>query len=138
MKITDVRASQPIGEKSPQDWRTSLGQILIAIDTDCGITGYGVGGGGLAGIHVVKTVLRDLLIGRNPEDISQLWSEMYQATLAFGRKGIAVMAISGIDLALWDLRGKSEKLPIVSLLGGFPGKKNPNLSYRLGHSGFIF
>ncbi|WP_298864101.1 mandelate racemase/muconate lactonizing enzyme family protein [uncultured Gimesia sp.] len=125
MKITDVRASQPIGEKSPQDWRTSLGQILIAIDTDCGITGYGVGGGGLAGIHVVKTVLRDLLIGRNPEDISQLWSEMYQATLAFGRKGIAVMAISGIDLALWDLRGKSEKLPIVSLLGGFPGKKIP-------------
>ena len=72
MKITDVRASQPVGNKSPEDWRTSLGQILIAIDTDCGITGYGVGGGGLAGIHVVKTVLRDQLIGRNPEDISQL------------------------------------------------------------------
>ncbi|MCH9656971.1 MAG: mandelate racemase/muconate lactonizing enzyme family protein [Planctomycetes bacterium] len=125
MKITDVRASQPVGNKSPEDWRTSLGQILIAIDTDCGITGYGVGGGGLAGIHVVKTVLRDQLIGRNPEDISQLWNEMYQATLAFGRKGIAVMAISGVDLALWDLRGKSEKLPIVSLLGGIPGNKIP-------------
>jgi len=125
MKITDVRAIQPLGENSPPDWRTSLGQILIALDTDCGITGYGVGGGGLAGIHVVRTVLRDLLLGRNPEEISQLWNEMYQATLAFGRKGIAVMAISGVDLALWDLRGKSEKLPIVSLLGGIPGQKIP-------------
>lgn len=125
MKITDVRAIQPVGENSPQDWRTSLGQILVAIDTDCGITGYGVGGGGLSGIHVVKSVLRDLLIGRNPEEISQLWEEMYRATLAFGRKGIAVMAISGVDLALWDLRGKSEKLPLVSLLGGKPGIKIP-------------
>lgn len=125
MKITDVRAIQPIGKDSPSDWRTTLGQILVAIDTDAGLTGYGVGGGGLSGIHVVKTVLRDLLIGRNPEEIPQLWNEMYQATLAFGRKGIAVMAISGVDLALWDLRGKSQKLPIVSLMGGNPGEKIP-------------
>ncbi|WP_339730666.1 mandelate racemase/muconate lactonizing enzyme family protein [uncultured Gimesia sp.] len=128
MKITDVRAIQPVGENSPADWRTSLGQILVAIDTDSGITGYGVGGGGLAGSHVVKTVLRDLLLGRNPEEISQLWEEMYQATLAFGRKGIAIMAISGVDLALWDLRGKYEQQPLVSLLGGNPGEKIP--TYR--------
>lgn len=125
MKITDVRAIQPVGENSPADWRTSLGQILVAIDTDSGITGYGVGGGGLAGKHIVKTVLRDLLLGRNPAEISQLWDEMYQATLAFGRKGIAIMAISGVDLALWDLRGKQEQQPIVSLLGGNPGVNIP-------------
>ena len=125
MKITDIRAIQPVGENSPPDWRTSLGQILVAIDTDCGVTGYGVGGGGLSGIHVVKTVLRDLLLGRNPEQITQLWDEMYQATLAFGRKGLAIMAISGVDLALWDLKGKSEKQPIVSLLAGKPDKKIP-------------
>lgn len=145
MKITDVRALQPVGKKSPEDWRTSLGQILVAIDTDCGMTGYGVGGGGLAGIHVVKTVLRDLLLGKNPEEISALWNQMYQATLAFGRKGIAVMAISGVDLALWDLRGKSEKLPIVSLLGGKPGKIIPtyqtvwdiqDLSSNTDHAGY--
>ncbi|MCA9014141.1 MAG: mandelate racemase/muconate lactonizing enzyme family protein [Planctomycetaceae bacterium] len=128
MKITDVRAIQPVGENSPPDWRTSLGQILVAIDTDAGLTGYGVGGGGLAGRHVVKTVLRDLLLGRNPEEISQLWEEMYQATLAFGRKGLAIMAISGVDLALWDLRGKLEQQPLVSLLGGKPGEKIP--TYR--------
>lgn len=125
MQITDVRAIQPAGNNSPPDWRTSLGQILVAIDTDAGITGYGVGGGGLAGQHVVKTVLRDLLLGRNPEDISQLWEEMYQATLAFGRKGIAIMAISGVDLALWDLQGKREQQPVVELLGGTPEIKIP-------------
>lgn len=125
MKITDVRAIQPVGDNSPPDWRTSLGQILVAIDTDCGYTGYGVGGGGLAGIHVVRTVLRDLLVGQNPDGISKIWNEMYQSTLAFGRKGIAVMAISGVDLALWDLRGKSEKQPVVNLLGGIPGEKIP-------------
>ena len=125
MQITDVRAIQPAGKNSPPDWRTSLGQILVAIDTDAGLTGYGVGGGGLAGQHVVTTVLRDLLLGRNSEEISRLWDEMYQATLAFGRKGIAIMAISGVDLALWDLQGKRVQQPVVALLGGTPGTKIP-------------
>ena len=49
MKITDVRACQPIAADSPDDWRTTIGQILVAIDTDAGLTGYGVGGGGAAG-----------------------------------------------------------------------------------------
>ena len=118
MKITDVRAVQPVAPDSPPDWRTSLGQILVVVETDAGLTGYGVGGGGLSGIHVVRTVLRDLLLGKDPERIEQLWDSMYEATLAFGRKGIAIMAISGVDLALWDLRGKAEKKPVAELLGG--------------------
>ena len=101
MKIKDVRACQPVTPKSPDDWRTTVGQILVAVDTDAGLTGYGVGGGGFAGIHVVRTVLRDLLLGRNPAEIATLWREMYDDTLAFGQKGLVVMAISGIDLALW-------------------------------------
>jgi L-rhamnonate dehydratase len=118
MKITNVRAVQPIAAGSPPDWRTSLGQILVAIDTDAGLTGYGVGGGGLAGVHVVRTVLRDLLLDREPEPIDGLWRAMYEATLPFGRKGIAIMAISGVDLALWDLRGKAAGCPVAELLGG--------------------
>lgn len=125
MKITDVRATQPIAPNSPPDWRTSLGQILVAVDTDRGLTGYGVGGGGLAGIHVVRTVLRDLLLGQDPEAIDKLWQAMYQATLPFGRKGIAIMALSGVDLALWDLRGKAARSPVAVLLGGKVGKAIP-------------
>lgn len=118
MKITDVRAVQPAAPGSPPDWRTSLGQILIAVDTDVGLTGYGVGGGGLAGVHVVRTVLRELLLDRDPQPIDELWRAMYRATLPFGRKGLAIMAVSGVDLALWDLRGRAAGQPVAELLGG--------------------
>jgi L-rhamnonate dehydratase len=118
VKITNVRACQPVTETSPDDWRTSIGQILVAVDTDCGVTGYGVGGGGFAGIHLVQTVLRDVLLGRNPDQIEELWSEVYDATLAFGQKGIVLMAMSGVDLALWDVRGRAEKQSVTELLGG--------------------
>lgn len=125
MKITEVRAVQPIAANSPPDWRTTMGQILVAIDTDTGLTGYGVGGGGPAGLHVVRTVLRDLLLERDPEPIESLWQKMYHATLPFGRKGLAIMALSGVDLALWDLRGKAARKPIAELLGGQIGQKIP-------------
>ncbi len=125
MRITDVRAVQPVAENSPPDWRTSMGQILVAVDTDVGLTGYGVGGGGLAGVHVACTVLRDVLLGEDPEPIGRLWQAMYDTTLPFGQKGIAIMAISGADLALWDLRGKAAGQPIARLLGGQTGQPIP-------------
>jgi len=125
MKITEVRACQPATPGSPPDWRTSLGQILVAVETDAGLTGYGVGGGGAAGIHVVRTVLRDLLLGRDPSAVERIWEEMYRATLPFGRKGIALMALSGVDLALWDLRGKAANEPVARLLGGEVGQPIP-------------
>ncbi len=118
MIITNVRACQPIAPNSPADWRTSLGQILVAVDTDAGLFGYGVGGGGAAGIHVVRTVLRELLVGQPIEPVEQRWQEMFEATMPFGRKGIAIMALSGVDLALWDLRGKAAGKPVAELLGG--------------------
>src|SRR5689334_23801851 len=99
MKIVEVRAVQPPSPGAPPDWRTSLGQFLVAIDTDVGLTGYGVGGGGLAGVHVARTVLRDVLLGRDAGPVESLWRAMYDATLPFGRKGLAIMALSGADLA---------------------------------------
>jgi len=69
--------------------------------------------------------LRDQLLGRDPDGIDALWQDMYQATLPFGRKGIAIMAISGVDLALWDLHGKAAGQPVVRLLGGTAGKPIP-------------
>ena len=117
MKITEVRACQPPCD-SPADWRTSLGQMLVAIDTDAGITGYGVGGGGASAIHIIRTVLRDYLLSKDTEPVESHWNAMYQATLPFGRKGVAIMALSGVDLALWDLRGKAAKQSVAQLLGG--------------------
>lgn len=118
MNIVAVRAVQPETPDAPPDWRTWLGQILVRIDTDDGLTGYGVGGGGQAGIHVIHTALRALLVGTNSADVETLWQRMYRATLPYGQKGLALMAMSGVDLALWDLCGKRAGKPLAEILGG--------------------
>jgi L-rhamnonate dehydratase len=122
MKITHVRATIPRGTNEPPDWRTAMAQIAVTVETDEGLIGLGVGGGGAAGVHVVDSVLKTVLVGADPADIEGLWAAMYRATLPFGRKGLAVMALSGVDLALWDLKGKALGVPIYDLLGGL---KNP-------------
>ena len=116
MKITSIRAIQPPTPGSPPDWRTQLGQIVVEIRTDDGLRGIGVGGGGAAGIHIVETVLSDLLLGEEATAVEQLHAKMLDHTEFYGRSGLVVMAISGVDLALWDLRGKAAEQPIARLL----------------------
>lgn len=116
MKITGIRAFQPPTPGSPPDWRTQLGQIIVEVQTESGLTGIGVGGGGAASIHVIHTVLRDLLVGRSASAVEELHRAMDEHTLFYGRKGLVVMATSGVDLALWDLRGKAAGLPVAKLL----------------------
>ena len=95
-----------------------MGQIAVSVETDDGLTGYGAGGGGAAGVHVIETELRRILVGSDATRVDDLWNEMYRSTRPYGRKGIAVMAISGVDLALWDLKGKREGKPVAALLSG--------------------
>ena len=125
MEITKVRATQPLPAGMPPGWRGSMGQIVVAIDTDAGLSGYGIGGGGAAAIHVIEQELRPLLVGVDAAQVEDLWERQYRATLAYGRKGLAIMAISGIDLALWDLRGKAADLPVAQLLSSTPAVDAP-------------
>jgi L-rhamnonate dehydratase len=120
-RITRVYAVHPPGPGGPRDWRMILGQILVAVETDAGMRGFGVGGGGPVGVYLVHTLLRPLLVGQSfdsTEDIERLWERMYRDTLAYGRKGLAIMAISGVDLALWDAFGHSQNKSVADLLGG--------------------
>jgi L-rhamnonate dehydratase len=118
--VTDVRALQPVAPDAPPDWRTSMGQFLVAIDTDDGLTGFGVGGGGLAAVHIVRSVLRALLVGRDSSAIRELAEDMHRATLPFGRMGVAIMAISGVDLALWICRESGRKKPSSNCSAAVP------------------
>ncbi len=59
-----------------------------------------------------------ILLGANPADPEELWHRMYESTDYVGRRGLIMHAIGGIDLALWDLRGKIEDKPVHALLGG--------------------
>lgn len=62
--------------------------------------------------------LRDIVIGRDPHNIEKLWNDMYYKTYAYGRKGAALAAISGIDIACWDIIAKAAGQPLHALLGG--------------------
>jgi L-alanine-DL-glutamate epimerase-like enolase superfamily enzyme len=123
MKITDIRAiplsyrcDPPYG--SAGGMQSARGGLLVEVETDAGITGIGeagVGGGNTR--HVVETQLRPMLVGEDPLLIEGLWQKMFARTRQFGRRGIVMNAISGIDIALWDIAGKVAKLPVYRLLG---------------------
>ena len=121
MKITEIKAVYPKYRIPPGAWRRHFWQIAVCVETDAGICGWGYGGGGVAAVDVVNRHLREVLVGRefdDSADIARLWDEQYRASLPYGRSGIAVMAISGIDLALWDALGKAERRRVCDLLGG--------------------
>lgn len=81
--------------------------------------------------QVIDVYLKALLLGQNPWDIERLWQHMYRKTMAFGRKGIGMVAISAVDIALWDLMGKSAKQPVFRLLGGRTKPRIPVYASRL-------
>ncbi len=81
--------------------------------------------------RVIDLYLKPLLIGQDPWDLEFLWQHMYRKTMAFGRKGIGMAAISALDIALWDLLGKSAKQPVYRLLGGRTKTRIPVYASRL-------
>ena len=91
----------------------------IEIETDEGITGSCVNyGGGAFACAVIDQHFRRFLIGQDPFNIELIWDQMNRSTLPYGLGGITNMAISGVDLALWDLMGHALKQPVYRLLGG--------------------
>src|SRR5437660_10855547 len=123
MKIVDVRTiplsyscDPPYGSAGGMQARR--GGLLVEIETDervIGIGEAGVGGGATAG--VIKKVLKPMLIGEDPLLIEGLWQKMFARTRQYGRRGVVMQAISGIDIALWDIAGKVAKMPVYRLLG---------------------
>src|ERR1700730_17546621 len=124
MKIVDIRTiplsyrcEPPYGSAGGMQARR--GALLVEIETDervIGIGEAGVGGGSTR--DVIEKQLRPMLIGEDPLMIEGLWQKMCARPRQFGRRGIVMNAISGIDIALWDIAGKVAKLPLYRLLGG--------------------
>lgn len=97
------------------------GSTLIFVHTDEGVTGIGEAGFSAAFYPsvraVVDSVLRDAVMGEDPLEIGALWQKMYRRTHMWGRRGMETYALSGIDIALWDILGKSLGTPIHRMLG---------------------
>lgn len=144
MKIRAIKAfwlQVPIPEEkaSVSDFgrNVAFNTTLVRVETDEGIVGYGeakatVGGLGnqRALVTLIEQEMGPLLVGQDPRDIARIWELMYNGSRAhyalsrgrvfpiLGRRGITISAISGIDMALWDLLGRSLKQPVHRLLGG--------------------
>jgi L-rhamnonate dehydratase len=136
MKITAVELfvlKSPGLYKNPEGAEEAPGPTylgLVKVSTDAGIVGY-------SDIETAPTIakaavdaprwsepgmecfdgLASLLVGENPLEVERLWYRMYRGSIYYGRRGVAIQAISAIDIALWDIAGKFYQTPICVLLG---------------------
>src|SRR5262245_54390044 len=129
LRITDVKA-YPTSFPIPEANRVALGigtaikrdAVVVKVTTDQGITGWGEAHHGRAHTAVAKlieTTLKQLVLGQDAHDVVGVWDRMYRFQLASHGMGAgACLAISGIDMAIWDIRGKALGLPLYKLLGG--------------------
>jgi L-alanine-DL-glutamate epimerase-like enolase superfamily enzyme len=104
----------------------SQDDLIVLVHTDEGITGIGEVDSApeavraivdAPGSHAIAGSLKSLLVGEDPTDIERLWQKMYRGLIYVGRRGIALHALSGIDIALWDIKGKAEGRPVSELIG---------------------
>jgi L-alanine-DL-glutamate epimerase-like enolase superfamily enzyme len=128
MRITDVEAlvlRQPALDPSRADG--SQDALIVRVHTDEGLTGIGEVDSQPSVIkaiidappsHSISAGLAALLVGEDPLRVGPLWQRMFDGSLYFGRRGAAIHAISGVDIALWDLAGKALGQPVAALLGG--------------------
>ena len=108
---------------------------LVEIETDEGITGwgecFGPGNIALANKFIVEKVIQPLIIGEDPTNKEYIWHKVYNLLRDSGQKGMPIQALSGVDIALWDILSKKAKLPLYQLVGGKTNDKIPVYGYGM-------
>jgi L-alanine-DL-glutamate epimerase-like enolase superfamily enzyme len=123
LKIRDVRA---VALHTPEkSLSAGPGACLVEVETDTGIVGVGEActqsehdEASLSAQAIIERGFKPLLVGEDPLNIRRLWEELYLQTEWFGRSGIVMYALSGVDIALWDIMGKALEVSVSKLLGG--------------------
>ena len=129
MRIADVKAYPMSHKLAPEDIvDLGLGRtvkrdtVIVKVTTDDGIVGFGESHHGRspgAVAHLANTTLRQLVLGMDASDVVGVWARIYKMQLGSHGMGAATsIAMSGIDMALWDIRGKAAGWPVYKLLGG--------------------
>jgi len=129
MKITAVQSialdipfthGGPPQQLGGQTWKV-MSSVLVRVETDAGLTGYG-DAFAYHCRHAVQAVIDNMIapfvVGKDAGDITGLNYELQKAMHLFGRYGVNIFALSGLDIALWDIAGKATGLPLHRLLGG--------------------
>ncbi|HEY3234667.1 MAG TPA: mandelate racemase/muconate lactonizing enzyme family protein [Polyangiaceae bacterium] len=132
MKITDVEAIYLRLPEVAERCDSGQDALIVRVRTDAGITGLGevdsnplAAKGAIEGpfSHTITAGLRHIVLGEDPFETEKIWHKMYTKNVYGGRRGVAIHAMSGIDMALWDIKGKTLGMPVWKLLGGGFHKK---------------
>ncbi len=123
MKITQIKAAGLRGATPEGGWANEIKQddcihTLVAVYTDEGVTGWGSAFTNDALVKAAISVLEPLFLGENPLEPERVTEKLHANTFWMGRGGSITHAISGIDIAMWDILGKTTKQPVGRLLGG--------------------
>jgi L-rhamnonate dehydratase len=142
--IATPMAKYPAYRASRQSFGLNvLGTLVVEIEAENGVVGFAITTGGEPAAWIVERHLARFLVGADPTDMERIWDQMYLSTLFYGRKGLALNAISCVDLALWDLVGKLRQEPVYRLLGGavrdelifYATGARPDIAQQLGFIG---
>jgi L-rhamnonate dehydratase len=120
-----------------------LGTLVVEAEASDGSVGFALTTGGEIGAYIVEKHFARFVEGRGISELELIWDQMYRSSLFYGRKGVVVNAISGVDLALWDLLGKCRGEPVYQLLGGpvrqqiefYATGSRPDLAQQMGFIG---
>lgn len=120
-----------------------LKNFCVEIEASDGTKGFAVGHGGFVGCFLTEEHFKRFLLGADPRDTNMIWDQMYRGSQHYGRRGITMMIVSVIDLALWDLLGKIRGEPVYKLIGGrmrdhltaYCTGPNPDIARQQGYWG---
>lgn len=127
MRITDIRVLELRQADVADTNDSSQDAAIVCVDTDAGVRGIGEVDSAPSVVkavvdaprsHHIAAGLREILVGSDATDVAGAWRRMYEGTMFYGRAGIVMQAISGVELALWDIAGKAAGQPVYELLGG--------------------
>ena len=120
-----------------------LGTVVVEVEDDAGRVGVGISSCGVPGAYVIEHHFKRFLLDQHPHDTEKLWDQMFRSSIHYGRKGLPIMAISAVDLALWDLLGIQRQQPVYALIGGqvrteipmYATTPNPEYAKQMGFWG---
>jgi L-rhamnonate dehydratase len=124
----------------------AMGTVVVEVTLTNGLRGVGISIGGNAACHIIEHHLSRFVEGQDPANVELIWDQCFRSTLNYGRKGLAIQAISALDLAIWDVLGHLRGLPVYKLLGGKTKNKmpvyattsRPDLARQMGFHGAKF
>jgi len=142
--ITNPMSMFPKFSGSRSSWGVAkVPTVIVEIEDEQGLVGVGTSTGGEAACFIIEEHLAMFVEGQNVRNISLIWDQMWRASIHYSRKGLGVHCISAVDIALWDLLGKTLNEPVYNLMGGMTKGRipvyatgaRPDLAKELGFHG---